>query len=79
MFISPKTLTSKLNARCRDNPLDCFVLGFGRSVCFKVCVCVCLFAEMDRGFEVSDSQLQGQQRLSNDLPQETVSAPHSLL
>lgn len=43
------------------------------SVCPE-CVCACLCAEMDRGFEVSDSQLQGQQRLSDDLPQETVSA-----
>lgn len=29
---------------------------------------------MDRGFAVGDSQLQGQQRVSDDLPEETVSA-----
>lgn len=36
-------------------------------------VCVCVVAAVDRGLEVTDSQLQGQQRVPHDLPEETVS------
>lgn len=62
LFISPKTFTSKHNANWVLFWMLCNLFsGFKWQECVYVCVCVlntcaCLFAEVDRGFEVSDSQ-----------------------
>lgn len=50
-----------------------FEVNLDHALTIPVQLCVCVVAAVDRGLEVTDSQLQGQQRVPHDLPEETVS------